>query len=205
VIFSGVATSKGPAAVHVRPLVESGKLKIMAQKVTGTISRSAERHRSNSGLIEVESSSISTELKDLLKRNPKGIVAYRSNDIDVSSMAKNVLLDRGDFVEFTIVHVETTKILYFATNIRLKQCKYDREREKMMEQQIKKMLDAGAKREIGIVTVVKNREYGFIKAQDRKEDVYFRMDSFISDEGIEVEEVRFFDYYYSILLLLLLF
>jgi hypothetical protein len=38
------------------------------------------------------------------------------------------------------------------------------------------MLESGVVREKGIVTTLKNGEYGFIRPLDRKEEVYFRMD-----------------------------
>lgn len=42
------------------------------------------------------------------------------------------------------------------------------------------MLEAGAVRELGVISAVKNQEYGFIRAQDRKDEIYFRIDDVVS-------------------------
>ena len=72
-----------------------------------------------------------------------------------------------------------------ANEIKLKQLKRDR----VIALQIQRMLEAGAIREVGVVTTVKNKEYGFIRAQDRKEELYFRLDD-LAEENVKIEEVR---------------
>lgn len=189
VSFLAQQSAKGLAASKIKFLDSSSALETQATKVLGTILRIPERHRSNCGLIEVEMSSIAAEKHSLLRRKPVNTIAYRPSDVDVTSLPRNVLLDRGDFVEFTLSKVAGSGLL-LASDIHLKQQRREREKEKAIAQQIQRMLDSGAVREIGIVTAVKNKEYGFIKAQDRKDELYFRMDGFLGDEDTVIREVR---------------
>ena len=99
-------------------------------------------------------------------------------------MPKSPAIDRGDVVEFSIARLHDSNI-YYATELRTKQLKKDR----LIALQNYCMPAAGAVREIGVVTAVKNNEYGFIRAQDRKADLYFRLDDF-AEENVTVEEVR---------------
>jgi cold shock CspA family protein len=186
VAFTAQQSSKGLAATKIRPIPDAVEVESLATKVLGTIARIPERHRSNCGLIEVELSSISPELQTILRRKPANTISYRPKDLE--QLPRNVLLDRGDFVEFTMAKANATNLI-LATDIRLKQPKREREREKAITQQIQRMLDAGAVREIGIITAVKNKEYGFIKAQDRKDELYFRMDGFLGDEAAAIKDV----------------
>jgi cold shock CspA family protein len=192
VSFTAHQSSKGLAASRIKQIHE--ELESLSKKVLGTISRIPERHRSNCGLLEVELSSLSNDHHPLLRRKPVNTIAYRPNDLNNSQLPRTTLLERGDFVEFTLSKVPGCGLL-LATDIHLKKLKREREREKSLAQQIQRMIDAGAVREIGIVTSLKNKEYGFIKSQDRKDEVYFRMDGFLDDEDTVIREgteVEFF-------------
>lgn len=186
VSFTAHQSSKGLVASRIKQIRE--ELESLSKKVLGTISRIPERHRSNCGLLEVELSSLSNDHHPLLRRKPVNTIAYRPNDLNNSQLPRTTLLERGDFVEFTLSQVPGCGLL-LATDIHLKKLKREREREKFLAQQIQRMLDAGAVREIGIVTSLKNKEYGFIKSQDRKDEVYFKMDGFLDDEDTVIREV----------------
>lgn len=188
VSFTAHQSSKGLAALKIKHIPEAISVDCIATKVLGTISRVPERHRSNCGLIDVELSTIPAEFHSLLRRKPANVVAYRPQDIDTEILPRNVSLDRGDYVEFNLTKVIGTNLI-LASEIRLKQLKRDRDREKAVSQQIQRMLDAGAVREIGVITAIKNKEYGFIKAQDRKDELYFRIDGFLSEADANIKEV----------------
>lgn len=178
--------NKGPQAENVRFLVPHLEKIITLAK--GTIIRNPDRHRSGMGLIEVDLNSIKPEMAALLGGGLSGDktkreVAYRPNDVLESSIPKHTRLDAGDIVEFSISRVHDS-LLSFACNVKLLQLKRDR----MVAMQIQRLLDAGAVRELGVVSMVKKGEYGFIKGQDRRADTFFRLDDVIMDEEEEEQE-----------------
>jgi cold shock CspA family protein len=194
VSFTAHQSPKGLAASRIKHIDDSVDLESLSTKVLGTISRIPERHRSNCGLLEVELSSLPNDLHPLLRRKPVNTIAYRPKDLNSSQMPRTTLLERGDFVEFTLSRIPGCGLL-LGTDIHLKKLKREREREKSLAQQMQRMLDAGAVREVGVVTAIKNKEYGFIKSQDRKDELYFRMDGFLGDEDTVIREgteVEFF-------------
>lgn len=188
VSFTAHQSPKGLAASRIKHIDDSVDLESLSTKVLGTISRIPERHRSNCGLLEVELSSLPNDLQPLLRRKPVNTIAYRPKDLNSSQMPRTTLLERGDFVEFTLSRIPGCGLL-LGTDIHLKKLKREREREKSLAQQMQRMLDAGAVREVGVVTAIKNKEYGFIKSQDRKDELYFRMDGFLGDEDTVIREV----------------
>jgi hypothetical protein len=52
------------------------------------------------------------------------------------------------------------------------------------------MLDAGMKREMGVIVSLKKNEYGFLKVATRKEELYFRVDDIYEAAGRSVDEVN---------------
>ena len=183
VAFIPRSSPKGPSANNVRLLIPT--LSKIQVAVSGVVNRSPERHRSGCGLIEVDLESISNvEVRNFIENKYKKLIPYRPIDIVSSTLPKNHFLDKGDAIEFTVSKLHDC-MLYFGTEIKLKQLKRDR----VIALQIQRMLDAGAVREVGVITALKNKEYGFIRAQDRKDELYFRMDDIIGDDK-ELEEVR---------------
>jgi cold shock CspA family protein len=166
---------KGLSAQNVRYLPSSSS-KVIAPSVKGTVVRSYERHRSNHGLVEVETSSLPAEIKAILQTKQQSTIPFHQSVISKDSLPKGHFLDRGDYVSFTIHRLgnETDKDyqLLIAYDMKFLQTKRDR----AAGIQIQRMLEAGAIRELGVVSAIKNNEYGFIRAQDRKDEVYFRMD-----------------------------
>jgi cold shock CspA family protein len=126
----------------------------------GCITRSPDRHRSNFGMITVEGNN-----------GPKDVY-FNGSDVVAKSLPRNHRIDKGDYVEFALSKVVNIDGLCFARNVSLLQLK----RDYAVTQQIQRMLESGVVREKGIVTTLKNGEYGFIRPLDRKEEVYFRMD-----------------------------
>lgn len=185
VAFIPRTSQKGPSAHNVRYLIPT--FNRLQPSVQGSILRCPERHRSGCGLIEVDLSTVTNvDVKHLLEGKLKKQVVYRPTNIVVNSLPKNHSLDRGDFVEFTLTKMHDSNMIV-ANEIKLKQVKRDR----AIALQIQRMLEAGAIREVGVMTTIKNKEYGFIRAQDRKEEIYFRLDDF-ADENVKIEEVSFY-------------
>lgn len=183
VAFIPRSSQKGPSAHNVRFLIPT--FTKLQPSVQGSITRCPERHRSGCGLIEVDLSTVSNpEVKTLLEGKLKKQIVYRPTNILPGP--KNHFMDRGDLVEFTLTKMHDSNMIV-ANEIKLKQLKRDR----AVALQIQRMLDAGAIREVGVVSAVKNKEYGFIRAQDRKEELYFKLDDF-AEENVKIEEVSIF-------------
>ena len=175
---------KGPAAENVRALIP--QISKLLTNVQGTIIRSNERHRVGCGIVDVGNNltGIDAEAKAMLKNKYNNQIVFRSHDIITSSLPKNHYLDRGDVVTMTLSRMHDSNF-FLATEVTMKQLK----RDKVMSDQIQRMLDAGVPREIGVISTVKNKEYGFIRAQDRKEEIFFRVDDVTETNGKEIAEV----------------
>jgi cold shock CspA family protein len=85
-------------------------------------------------------------------------------------------LARGDLVEFSVVSDRRSKAKY-ARSITLLLS----ERERVRQEQERKMLEE-ATEEHGVVTVLKG-EYGFLRSNKRREDIYFHYSSIELEEG----------------------
>jgi cold shock CspA family protein len=85
-------------------------------------------------------------------------------------------LARGDLVEFSVVSDRRSKAKY-ARSITLLLS----ERERVRQEQEVKMLEE-ATEEHGVVTVLKG-EYGFLRSNKRREDIYFHYSSIELEEG----------------------
>lgn len=182
--FKFVEGPKGPAAQNVRLLIP--QLSKLATNIRGTVIRSGERHRSGCGLIEVtELNGVDPEIKSMFQTKFNNQLAFRAHDVIASSLPKNHYLDRGDVVTFSFSRMHDSNF-FLASDVTLKQLK----REKVMSDQIQRMLDAGVVRELGVISTVKNREYGFIKAQDRKDEIFFRLDDVTDANGENIKEVK---------------
>jgi cold shock CspA family protein len=166
---------KGLSAQNVRHLSSSSST-VIAPSVKGTVVRSYERHRSNHGLVEVEASSLPADIKTMLQTKQQTTIPFHQSVIGKDTLPKGHFLDRGDYVSFSLHRLgnENDKEYQFflANDMKFIQTKRDR----AAGIQIQRMLEAGAIRELGVVSAIKNNEYGFIRAQDRKDEVYFRMD-----------------------------
>ncbi|KAJ1418472.1 hypothetical protein B484DRAFT_142174 [Ochromonadaceae sp. CCMP2298] len=146
-------------------------LEKVVENVKGTVSRGTDRHRSGVGTITIDmallDADVTAQLADLARKE----VVFMPADVLPRTVPKNHRLDKGDYVQFSIFRV-TGSTLFVAASISFVQLKRDR----AVALQIQRMLDAGVKRELGIVSALKNGEYGFIKALDRKDEIYFRME-----------------------------
>ena len=176
---------KGLAAQNVQ-LLSNGtdSFRVAAATVKGTVTRSYERHRSNFGLIDIEVDGLPTELKPFFQSQTNNVISFRVSDVAKESLPRNHFLDRGDYVKFSILSVKDN-VFYLAGSVELLQLKRDR----AIALQIQRMLDAGAVRERGVVSAVKNQEYGFIRAQDRKDEIYFRVDDVGNEDKPQIKEV----------------
>jgi cold shock CspA family protein len=175
--------AKGLAAQSVRHFPPLSASSPTIHNVKGTVSRSSDRHRSTYGLIEVDAAAVAAlpaPIKNVLQKKNPPLLPFQQNSVVKESLPKSHFLDRGDFVEFSLVTVEENGF-YVATDVKYSQSKRDR----AAVLQIQRMLAAGAVRELGVVSAVKNQEYGFIRAQDRKDEIYFRVDDIKEKEAEE--------------------
>jgi cold shock CspA family protein len=163
---------RGLAAEGVHKIAPN--LEKVVENVKGTVNRGTDRHRSGVGTITID---LSAEVDILM---PIKEVVFMPADVIPRSVPKNHRLDKGDYVQFSIFRV-TGSTLYVAASISFLQLKRDR----AVALQIQRMLDAGVVRELGIVSALKNYEYGFLKALDRKDEIYFRMEDGSHTEGEE--------------------
>ena len=108
-----------------------------------------------------------------------------SNNNNPRSKPRNEVLERNDVIEFTLVTVKRTGMQY-ARNIVLLQS----ERKRMEEEREKKMMEE-ATLEQGIVVSLKNG-FGFLRSNQRKEEVYFHFNEIHlpDDEEDEVGDGR---------------
>lgn len=162
-------SARGLAAENVRTL--SSQMDKVVSSVKGSVSRNPDRHRSNFGMVAVELSTTDARSAALLESAGLKEIPFLPSDVTAKSIPKNHRLDKGDYVEFSVHRVIGTN-LYIARNVNMLQLKRDR----AISQQIQRMLDAGVKREQGVISTLKKGEYGFIKPLDRKEEIYFRME-----------------------------
>ena len=108
------------------------------------------------------------------------LVKYTTNDyVPPLRGARNApnRLAKGDWVEFTLIQDRRTKH-EFARKIQLIQS----EKERLRQEEEKRML-AEATEEHGVITALKG-EYGFLRSNKRREEVYFHYSS------IELEDAE---------------
>lgn len=160
---------RGLAAENVRLL--SQQMDKVVASVKGNISRNPDRHRSSYGMVGLELTSADPRSAALLEAAALKELPFAPADVLAKSIPKGHRLDKGDYSEFSVYRVIGSNF-YVAKNLSMLQLKRDR----VIAQQIQRMLDAGATREQGIVTALKKGEYGFIKPLDRKEEIYFRLE-----------------------------
>lgn len=160
---------RGLAAENVRLL--SQQMDKVVATVKGNVTRNPDRHRSSFGMAGLELSTTDPRSAALLESAGLKEVAFSPSDVLSESVPKGHRLDKGDYVEFS-VHRFIGSNFYVAKNVTMLQLKRDR----VIAQQIQRMLDAGVEREYGIVTALKKGEYGFIKPLDRKDEIYFRLE-----------------------------
>lgn len=182
VFYGSRITPKGVQAVNVRRIDPSTK--VTSGIVNGTITKEYDIHRFTPGLIEVATV-------------PPQFVPFINEDCVVGSSSgksspRNSVVRIGDEVELKVMIIPNTCYIRASAVKCLKSA-----REKQMNEQVKRMLDAGALREQGIIDTLKSSEgYGFIKPADRTGQLFFRLDDFIDldakDSLKESVEVDFF-------------
>jgi cold shock CspA family protein len=179
-------SQKGMSATNVRLVIPTPS-KLMTN-VMGVVLNSFDRHHTDWCIVDVDMDTINAkhgDIKNLLETKFKKRVPFRTSDVLVSSMPRyHSVLERGDVVEFTLSRYHDSNF-FIATDVKFHQTK----RDKLMATQIERMLQAGAIREVGVVSIIKNNEFGFIRAQDRKEELYFRVDD-SADESFSIAEVK---------------
>lgn len=184
VAYIGHEGHKGRYGDAVRFLVPA--LERVVQGVQGVVKRLPERHKSLLGVVEIDASKLEPDVAAQFSSPFACKVLFRPTDVAASSLPRANFLDVGDLVELAISRQHDSGMMV-ATEVKFVQSRRDRE----SALQVQRMLDAGAVREIGVVTTVRNGEYGFIQVQDRQDEVYFKMDDVIGvPAGESIKEVR---------------
>jgi len=182
IVYWARNTSKGPQAANIRVVDTSSK--VASAQLRGVVVRDSDVHRNIPGVIQMSP-----------EHQPQFVIYTCDDCVGVSGgkVSRGATLPRkGDEVEFVALTLPKT------TYARAQGVKCIKSaREKQMSEQVKRMLDAGAQSEQGIIDTIKSGEnYGFIKPADRTGNIYFRFDDFIDQdirESIkESMEVEFF-------------
>eukprot|EP01031_Cornospumella_fuschlensis_P030628 gene30628-37005_t len=189
VAYTSKDGARGPYVETLRPLIPTFERVAEEQRVRGVVSRVGDRHRTSLGLIDLELGKMPADLAAKFTGKYNNKVFFRASDVQTASLPRNHNLDAGDLVEFFVTRMHDSP-LYFATEVKFVQSKRSRD----TTLQVQRMLEAGAVQELGVVTTVKNQEFGFIQGQDRKDEVYFKVDDMQGldeneriKEGMEVE------------------
>lgn len=197
------SSSKGFHAERLR-LVNVGAKEYITNLV-GVIIREVDIHKGLPGLIEMTEGSFKTQVftdkriaSIIQAYGPLPPIPYFIDDVIVgngnpspsaSANSPNKKLFKGDEISFSLVFIPGSPYLK-GSSLTFTKSKRDR----LLSEQIKNMLDAGVKRESGVIDTIKNDEYGFIRPLERSEQIFFRIDDVI-DENVhlaEEMEVEFF-------------
>ena len=169
VAYNTRLTPKGNQAGNLRIVDPSSK--VPSGVVRGIVQKEYNVHRNTPGLIEVN-----------IAEGNKEIILFTSEDCaNGAGKSARSAVSKGDEVELVVMRVPQTSYARASAVKCLKSV-----REKQTAEQIKRMLDAGAQREQGVVELIKTSEgYGFIKPADRAGQIYFRFDDFVESEARE--------------------
>jgi cold shock CspA family protein len=180
VCFRERSGPRGPIAQNVRP-VSQQNVKVVRSKVTGVVIREPDAHRSasvGSGCVQVTSErNLPSEIEI-----PE-FVAFIMGDTGSGSRLTRVV--KGDEVQFDLSYMEGTNYFIGKGGVLIRTKK-----QKQLAIQTQRMLDAGVRREVGVIESM-HGDYGFIKPQDRREQVYFRTDDVVDAEHAPLAVIFF--------------
>lgn len=138
---------KGVNADNVRNLIPQTEKLI--PNVQGIVSRTSDHNRAGLGLVTVDVSKLSAASLNGLDVTKFETVPFRMADIDSNTIPHGYKLEEGDKLSFTLSRVHDSSF-YLVT-----QGKFISSKKTMAStDMIQRMLDAGAKREMGVVTSV---------------------------------------------------
>lgn len=161
----------GPKGLSADRLKQVPKSQIVQSGLcTGIITREIEPHRGTPGCIRTTNANREVD---------KNIYVVFFDDVNKSSSRK---IMKGDEVEFSLARIEGTSYAR-GSGISIKRTK----REMALADQIQRMLEAGSVKELGVVDTIRG-DYGFIKPQDRPDQIYFRVDDVVGDD-VKISEV----------------
>lgn len=162
-------SSRGCNAEHLR-LVPADSI-IRERKVSGLVIREPDMHKHVPGCLQLTAS------KDESGKEGDSFVVFLP---DSSRSAKRIV--KGDEIEVTIHEIKGTSYSV-GKDPRIVRTKHARQ----LALQVQRLLDAGAVRELGVVDTIRG-DFGFIKPQDRREQIYFKL-SDVSESDTELREV----------------
>lgn len=164
---------RGAFAVEVKPFDSQNTVTI--QGIRGEVVRDFDLHRSTPGSIESSDTSL-----------PSGIGSIFPFRMIAEGLRRTVKCSKGDEVKFDLRYNPSSSYCV-ATNISLVLSK----RVKKRQQVVDEMIAAGATVERGVVDHV-IADYGFISPENRSEEIYFRTEDVLSEEGtmMEVKKVK---------------
>lgn len=169
VSFESKVGRRGAFAVQLR-VIDSQRPMII-QGVRGEVTRDFDLHRLTPGLIETNDPALSTSIG----------TSYPFRLISDGSARRPLKVTKGDEVKFDVRYIPGSSYA-IATNLSLAVSKRVKKRQQLVEE----MLAAGATLERGIVDNV-IADYGFISPENRPDEVYFRTEDALSEEGTSID------------------
>lgn len=167
--FESKVGRRGAFAVQVRVL-DSQRPSII-QRARGEVTRDVDQHRNTPGMIETTDPNLSTSLG----------TSYPFRLLSDGSIRRPLRLTKGDEVKFDVRYIPGSSYAV-ATNISLVLSKRAKKRQQLVDE----MIAAGATLERGVVDNV-IVDYGFISPENRPDEVYFRTEDVLSEDGASME------------------
>ena len=173
-------TPRGNQAVNITRIQNESK--IIIPGIKGVITKEYDGHKLKPGEIKVE-------MNGVLPNLPIGVVLPTFCVFVMNNTSK--MASKGDIVEFELIKLLGFDSYNLARNINVTV----NAKERAIQEQIKVMIESGIPRLQGFIeNISSNRDYGFIKAADRTENIYFRFDDSTCSvesnklhEGVEVD------------------
>ena len=159
--------------MSVRVLDMSKVKKVESARQKGIVAWEADPYKSTPGSITLSAPDKGTESDPLLR----GFTNASFLHVDVDKASRRVV--KGDEVEFDL-YVLPNSSYARARNLTVSCTKRDR----MIGEQIRMFEEAGVSKEHGVIDSIKGREFGFIKACDRADHLFFRLDDLVDSETL---------------------
>ncbi|CAE7566232.1 unnamed protein product, partial [Symbiodinium microadriaticum] len=160
------SSQRGPAAVSVR-VMDPSKVQQVEGRQRGVVSWEADPYKVSPGTVALGEEGAHARLATS--------ASFLHADVDKGS--RRVM--KGDEVEFDLFVIPNTSYAK-AKNLMVLRTKRDR----LISDQIRMFEEAGVKMEQGVIDTIKGREFGFIKACDRADHLFFRLDDIIDQETL---------------------
>lgn len=199
VAFHYVDAPKGKQISRIRKLDLSSSVKIL-DNIKGTVTRPNDnRSKFNSvGLIKLDSSSLDNikEYQQFFDLKFNNILLFATG---LNGTSRRIF-NKNKKLNFSISQIDSSHLFFIKENITedLPEggvSSINNSKEKQFITNVNNMIQSGMKKEYGIISLVKNKEYGFIFCENYPEEIYFRVSDFYYNDIPQVKdnmEVEFF-------------